>query len=257
MRQRCSLSLRKCRREPAVRVPHIPRSDGKPAWRARVLTLFPELFPGPLSVSVVGSALEAGLWSLDTIDLRSFGLGRHRTVDDHPAGGGAGMVLRCDVVAAAVDEARREAAELPVVFASPRGEPLTQRIASEWAAGPGLVVLAGRFEGVDQRAIEARGMREISIGDYVLSGGELAACVMLDACVRLLPGVIGSAESLTEESFSAGLLEYPQYTRPREWEGRAIPEVLLSGDHRRIAHWRRAEAERITAERRPDLLRKK
>jgi tRNA (guanine37-N1)-methyltransferase len=219
-----------------------------------VVTLYPELFPGPLSVSVVGAALEAGIWSLDTVDLRAFGTGRHRTVDDNPAGGGAGMVLRCDVVAGAIDHVRQGAEDLPLVYASPRGEPLTQRLVGEWAAGPGLVVLAGRFEGVDQRVIEARGLREVSIGDYVLSGGELPALVMIDACVRLLPGVIGSADSLAEESFSAGLLEYPQYTRPREWEGRVIPEVLLSGDHKRIAEWRRAEAERLTGERRPDLM---
>lgn len=233
---------------------HYPQPDGRPPWRARVVTLYPEMFPGPLSVSVVGTALTAGLWSLEAIDLRAFGAGRHRTVDDHPAGGGAGMVLRCDVVAAAVDHARTGAPDLPVVYASPRGEPLSQGLAAEWAAGPGLIVLAGRFEGVDQRVIEARGLREVSLGDYVLSGGELAAFVMFDACARLLPGVIGSSESLAEESFSEGLLEYPQYTRPREWEGRTLPDVLLSGDHKRIAEWRRAEAERLTRERRPDLM---
>ena len=219
-----------------------------------MVTLYPDMFPGPLSVSVVGSALEAGLWSLEAIDLRAFGTGRHRTVDDHPAGGGAGMVLRCDVVAAAIDHARAGAPDLPVVYASPRGQPLSQRMAAEWAAGPGLIVLAGRFEGVDQRVIEGRGLTEVSLGDYVLSGGELAAFVMFDACARLLPGVIGSSESLAEESFSEGLLEYPQYTRPREWEGRTLPEVLLSGDHKRIAEWRRDEAERLTRQRRPDLI---
>ncbi len=219
-----------------------------------MVTLYPDMFPGPLSVSVVGGALEAGLWSLEAIDLRAFGTGRHRTVDDHPAGGGAGMVLRCDVVAAAIDHARAGAPDLPVVYASPRGQPLSQRMAAEWAAGPGLIVLAGRFEGVDQRVIEGRGLTEVSIGDYVLSGGELAAFVMFDACARLLPGVIGSSKSLAEESFSEGLLEYPQYTRPREWEGRTLPEVLLSGDHKRIAEWRRDEAERLTRQRRPDLI---
>lgn len=198
--------------------------------------------------------MAAGIWSLDAIDLRTFGLGRHRTVDDHPAGGGAGMVLRCDVVSAAVDAARAGADDLPLIYASPRGEPLTQRLAAELAGGPGITVLAGRFEGVDERVIEARGLREVSIGDYVLSGGELAAMVMIDACVRLLPGVIGSQDSLGEESFSGGLLEYPQYTRPREWEGRAIPDVLLSGDHKRIAEWRRDQAENLTRQRRPDLL---
>lgn len=236
-------------------MPHFPTSNGTPAWRARVLTLFPQLFPGPLSASVVGGALTAGVWTLDTVDIREFGSGKHRTVDDHPAGGGAGMVLRCDVVAAAIDKAREDAAGLPLLYASPRGEPLTQALAAELASGPGLIMLAGRFEGVDERVIEARGLREISIGDYVLSGGELAAMVLIDTCVRLLPGVIGSKDSLTEESFGAGLLEYPQYTRPRTWEGRDIPEVLLSGDHKRIADWRRTEAERITAERRPDLRR--
>ena len=233
---------------------HFPSSSGKAPWRARVLTLYPEMFPGPLAVSVVGGALAAGIWSLDPMDLRAFGTGRHRTVDDHPAGGGAGMVLRCDVMAAAIDATRAEAGELPLIYASPRGEPFTQALAGEWAAGPGMIVVAGRFEGVDERVIEARGLREVSLGDYVLSGGELAAFVMIDACVRLLPGAIGSPESLAEESFSAGLLEYPQYTRPREWEGRSIPDVLLSGDHKRIAAWRRAEAERLTQERRPDLL---
>jgi tRNA (guanine37-N1)-methyltransferase len=234
-------------------VAHFPQPDGRPPWRARVVTLYPEMFPGPLSVSVVGAALEAGLWSLDAMDLRAFGTGRHRTVDDHPAGGGAGMVLRCDVVAAAIDHARADQPDLPVVYASPRGEPMTQRLVAEWAAGPGLIVLAGRFEGVDERVIEARGLREVSLGDYVLSGGELAAFVMFDACARLLPGVIGSQDSLAEESFSDGLLEYPQYTRPREWEGRTLPDVLLSGDHKRIAEWRRTRAEHLTQERRPDL----
>lgn len=233
---------------------HFPTSGGRPPWRVRIVTLYPELFPGPLAASVVGVARDAGVWSLDTFDLRTFGTGRHRTVDDNPAGGGAGMVLKCDVVAAAIDAALQDNAELPRIYVSPRGEPFSQTIAAELAAGPGALFLAGRFEGVDERVIEARGLREISLGDYVLSGGELAAMVMIDAAVRLLPGVIGSAASLSEESFSNGLLEYPQYTRPREWEGHAIPEVLLSGDHKRIAEWRRAEAERITRERRPDLI---
>ena len=235
-------------------MPHVPTSTGAPPWRAVVLTLLPDAFPGPLGLSLSGGALKAGVWSLDTIDIRASGIGRHRTVDDHPAGGGAGMVLRCDVVAAALDRAREGAAELPAIYASPRGEPFNQRLAVELAAGPGLIVLAGRFEGLDERVIEARGLREVSLGDYVMSGGELAAMVMIDVCVRLLPGVIGSPQSLAEESFASGLLEYPQYTRPREWEGRTIPDVLLSGDHKRIAEWRRREAERITAERRPDLL---
>ncbi len=214
------------------------------------------MFPGPLSTSLVGSALTAGLWSLEAVDLRPFGIGRHRAVDDNPAGGGAGMVMRCDVVAAAVDAARADCAGLPLLYVSPRGEPLKQGLVAELSAAPGMIVLAGRFEGVDERVLEARGLREISLGDYVLSGGELAAMVMIDACVRLLPGVIGKEASLGEESFSDGLLEYPQYTRPRDWEGRSIPDVLLSGDHKRIAEWRRAQAERITRERRPDLLRR-
>jgi tRNA (guanine37-N1)-methyltransferase len=222
-------------------------------WRATVVTLFPELFPGPLGASLAGDALRRGVWSLEAVALRGFGIGRHRQVDDTPAGGGAGMVIRADVVAAALDLARAEAADVPVLYLSPRGEPLTQVLVRELAAAPGVILLAGRFEGVDQRVIDARGIREVSIGDYVLSGGELAAMVLIDAVVRLLPGVIGAAASLAEESFEAGLLEYPHYTRPREWEGRPIPEVLLSGDHKRIAEWRRAEAERLTRERRPDL----
>ncbi|HRD77309.1 MAG TPA: tRNA (guanosine(37)-N1)-methyltransferase TrmD [Hyphomicrobiaceae bacterium] len=223
-------------------------------WRARILTLFPELFPGPLGASLPGQALASGLWSLEAIDVRAFGIGRHRTVDDTPAGGGAGMVMRADVVAAAVDHAARAALELPRLYMSPRGEPLTQALVRELAFGPGVIVLAGRFEGVDERAIEARGLREVSIGDYVLAGGEVAAMVLIEAAVRLIPGVMGAAQSLTEESFEGGLLEYPQYTRPREFEGRQIPDILLSGDHARIAAWRRAEAEKLTHQRRPDLL---
>ena len=225
-------------------------------WRAVVLTLFPEMFPGPLGLSLAGQALKAGTWSLEAIDIRAFGLGRHSTVDDHPAGGGAGMVMRADVVAATIDHARAAAgaAGLPAIFLSPRGRPLTQARARELSTGPGVLLLAGRFEGVDERVIEGRALEEISIGDYVLSGGELPAMVLIDACVRLIPGVMGKCESLAEESFEGGLLEYPQYTRPREWEGRAIPEPLLSGDHKRIAAWRRAEAERLTRERRPDIL---
>jgi len=222
-----------------------------------VLTLFPEMFPGPLGVSLVGQALDAGVWTLATLPLREFGIGRHRAVDDTPAGGGAGMVMRADVIAAAIDQARVDEPSAPLIYLSPRGEPLTQALAAELADGPGVMLLAGRFEGVDERVIAGRNMREVSIGDYVLSGGEIAAMVLLDACVRLLPGVIGGAASLSEESFEDGLLEYPQYTKPREWEGRSIPEVLLSGDHKRIAQWRRAEAERITAARRPDLLQRR
>jgi tRNA (guanine37-N1)-methyltransferase len=224
-------------------------------WRATVVTLFPELFPGPLATSLAGDALKRGLWALDTVPLRDFGSGRHRAVDDTPAGGGPGMVLRADVAAAAIDAAlaRAGSADMPAIYLTPRGVPLTQATVRQLTAGPGAVLLAGRFEGLDQRVIEARRLREVSIGDYVLAGGELAAMVLIDAAVRLLPGVVGAAASLAEESFEAGLLEYPHYTRPREWEGRAIPKVLLSGDHARIARWRRSEAERITRERRPDL----
>ncbi len=237
-------------------MPHRPEPDlARPPWRVSVLTLFPEMFPGPLSMSLAGQALNAGLWSLEIHQIREHGLGRHRAVDDTPAGGGAGMVMRADVIAATVDAARAAGgADLPLIYFTPRGEPLTQHLAHELAEGPGLMLLAGRFEGVDQRVIEARQMREVSIGDYILSGGELAAMVLLDACIRLLPGVVGSPDSLAHESFETGLLEYPLYTRPREWEGRAIPEVLLSGDHRKIAEWQDAEARRITRERRPDLL---
>ncbi|MDO9382183.1 MAG: tRNA (guanosine(37)-N1)-methyltransferase TrmD [Hyphomicrobiaceae bacterium] len=234
-------------------MPHTPTASGR-AWRATVLTLFPEMFPGPLGVSLAGQALGAGIWSLEAQQIRDFGLGRHRAVDDTPAGGGAGMVLRADVLGPAIDQARTRDAESPLVYLSPRGQPLTQAIAHDLAAGPGVILLAGRFEGIDQRVIDGRALREISIGDYVLSGGELAAMVLLDAVVRLLPGVVGASESLQHESFETGLLEHPQYTKPREWEGRTIPEILLSGDHKKIEAWRRAEAEHITAARRPDLL---
>lgn len=223
-------------------------------WRANVLTLFPEMFPGPLGHSLSGQALASGVWSLASVNIRDFGIGRHKTVDDNPAGGGPGMVMRCDVTAAAIDAARSTDPDLPLLYVTPRGTPLTQAVVRELASGPGVLVLAGRFEGVDQRVLEARQAREVSIGDYVLSGGELAAMVLIDACVRLLPGVVGAEESLAEESFEDGLLEYPHYTRPREWEGRAIPEVLLSGDHKRISEWRRSERLGITRERRPDLL---
>jgi len=232
-------------------------ADARAPWRAKIITLFPELFPGPLAASLTGDALRQGLWSLEAIDLRPFGIGRHRNVDDTPAGGGAGMVLRADVVAAAVDatqtRAEAEGAKLPVLVMTPRGEPLTQAIVQELAAGPGAILLAGRFEGFDARVIEARGIREISIGDYILAGGELPAMVLLEAVLRLIPGVLGSAQSLVEESFGAGLLEYPQYTRPREWEGRSIPDVLLNGNHKHIEAWRRAQAEADTQARRPDL----
>lgn len=234
---------------------HTPTGRGRPPWRASVLTLFPEMFPGPLGHSLAGQALKAGLWSLALHQIRDCGIGRHRAVDDTPAGGGAGMVMRADVLAAAIDRARAaEGDDLPLLYMSPRGTPLTQARVRALADGPGVMILAGRFEGIDERLIAARGVAEVSIGDYVLSGGELAAMVVLDACVRLIPGVLGASESLAHESFEGGLLEYPQYTKPRAWEGRPIPDVLLSGDHEKIAAWRRSEAERITRERRPDLL---
>jgi tRNA (guanine37-N1)-methyltransferase len=223
------------------------------SWRATILTLFPGMFPGPLGASLAGRALEDGLWSLDTHDIRAHGLGRHRTVDDTPFGGGAGMVMRPDVVVAALAGARTPADARPLIYLTPRGRLLTQADARRWAAGPGLVLLCGRYEGLDQRAIEASGAEEISVGDYILSGGEPAALVLLDACLRLLPGVMGAAESATEESFAEGLLEYPHYTRPAEWDGRAVPPVLLSGDHGAIRAWRAAQAEDATRIRRPDL----
>ena len=220
-------------------------------WRATTLTLFPDMFPGPLAGSLAGKALSNGIWSLDTHDIRSAGLGRHRSVDDTPFGGGAGMVMRPDVVDAAISAV---ADDRPLLFLTPRGRPFTQADATRLASGPGAILLCGRYEGIDQRVIEAHGAEEVSIGDYVLSGGELAAMVILDACVRLLPGVMGAAESAIEESFSAGLLEYPHYTRPADWQGRAVPGVLLSGDHAAIARWRRDRAEETTRARRPDLL---
>jgi tRNA (guanine37-N1)-methyltransferase len=220
------------------------------SWRATVLTLFPEMFPGPRGASLAGKALAAGRWSLAARDIRAHATDRHRSVDDTPFGGGAGMVLRPDVVDAAI---AAEADGRPLVYLTPRGRPFAQADARRFSEGPGMLLLCGRYEGVDQRVLEARNAEELSIGDYVLSGGELAAMVVLDACVRLLPGVMGAAESAEEESFSAGLLEYPHYTRPAEWQGRAVPDVLLSGNHAAIAAWRRAQAEEITRTRRPDL----
>jgi tRNA (guanine37-N1)-methyltransferase len=220
-------------------------------FAATILTLFPEMFPGPLGMSLAGDALHRGLWSCEARNIREHGLGRHRAVDDTPAGGGPGMVMRADVLAAALDAVPAD--PRPRLLMSPRGKPLAQTQARAWAEGPGLVVLCARFEGVDERVIEARSLIEVSIGDYILSGGEIAALALLDACVRLIPGVMGKTESGAEESFESSLLEYPHYTRPREWEGRAIPDVLTSGDHAAIARWRREEAERITRERRPDL----
>lgn len=230
----------------------------KPAtapWAATVITLLPECFPGPLATSLAGQALHAGKWSLETIALRDFGIGKHASVDDTPAGGGAGMVLRADVVGPALEAAKASSPEnAPLIFLTPRGTPLNQARVRNLAQGPGVTLLAGRFEGVDQRVLDAFAVEEVSIGDYVLSGGEIAAMAVIDACVRLLPDVMGDAQSLLEESFEDGLLEYPQFTRPRSWQGRDIPEILLSGDHRRVAEWRKAEARAVTKSRRPDLL---
>jgi tRNA (guanine37-N1)-methyltransferase len=219
-------------------------------WRATVLTIFPEMLPGPLAYSLAGKALKAGLWRLETVDIRDFARDKHRSVDDAPFGGGPGMVMRPDVLDAAIAGAD---AVGPVILLSPRGERVDQQRVCAFAAGPGIALICGRFEGVDERVLAAREIEELSLGDFVLSGGEPAAIALIDACVRLLPGVVGRAETLAEESFAEGLLEYPQYTRPQLWQGRAVPEVLVSGDHRRIGDWRRAEAERLTRERRPDL----
>jgi tRNA (guanine37-N1)-methyltransferase len=224
------------------------------AWPVTILTLYPEMFPGPLGLSLAGRALEAGIWSLDIVQIRDFATDRHRSVDDTPAGGGAGMVMRADVLAAAVDHALERRPEAPMLAMAPRGEPLTQALVRELASGPGVSILCGRFEGIDERLFEARPIRSVSIGDFVLSGGEPAALALLDACVRLLPGVMGAASSGEEESFESGLLEYPHYTRPLEWEGRRIPEVLRSGDHARIAAWRHERALADTRSRRPDLV---
>ena len=225
-------------------------------FRAAIFTLYPDFFPGPLGQSLSGDALARGLWALEARQIRDHGLGRHKSVDDSPAGGGPGMVIRADVLAASLDAGLPPDDPRPRLLMSPRGRPLTQSRVRELAQGPGVAIVCGRFEGVDERVIEARGLEEVSIGDYVLSGGELGAMVLLDACVRLIPGVMGKLESGSEESFEAGLLEYPHYTRPRDFEGRPIPVVLLSGDHAKIAAWRRAQALEITQARRPDLLKK-
>jgi tRNA (guanine37-N1)-methyltransferase len=224
------------------------------SFRASVLTLYPEMFPGALGLSLAGRALAAGIWSLDVTQIRDFASDRHRTVDDTPAGGGAGMVMRADILAKAIDAVSPPDDRRPRLLMSPRGMPLDQAKVRALAAGPGLIVVCGRFEGVDQRVIEARGLEEVSVGDYILSGGEPAALLLLDAVVRLLPGVMGNETSGAHESFEDGLLEYPHYTRPQAFEGRAIPDVLISGNHAKIAEWRRAAAERLTAERRPDLI---
>lgn len=227
------------------------------AWKAKVLTLFPEMFPGVLGGSLTGKALQEGLWSLEPIDIRMFGDGKHRNVDDTPAGGGAGMVLRADVVGKAIDFADKgvDRADWPVIYLSPRGKPFDQAMARRFSKAKGITLLCGRFEGVDQRVLDAREVEEVSLGDFVLSGGEIAAQALIDATVRLIPRVLGNAESIEEESFSDGLLEHPQYTRPSDWEGRKIPEILLSGHHAKIAEWRSQQSEKLTKERRPDLWR--
>lgn len=222
-------------------------------WRATVLTLFPEMFPGVLGHSLIGKALQKQLWSLDVRDIREHGLGKHRTVDDTPSGGGPGMVMRADVACAAIDAARASNPDVPSLYLSPRGAPLTQARVRDLASGQGAILLCGRFEGLDQRAVDARNLEEISLGDFVLAGGEIAAQALIEAVVRLIPGVLGAEASPEEESFSQGLLEYPQFTRPQRFEGRDIPEVLTSGNHKEISKWRQAEAERLTKARRPDL----
>ena len=222
-------------------------------WTAKVLTIFPDMLPGPLGHSLVGQALDEGIWALEAVNIRDFATDRHKSVDDVPFGGGAGMVMRPNVVAAALDQVAAEAPGLPRLYLTPRGRSLTQERIEHLAKGPGVVVLCGRFEGVDQRVVEARDLEEVSLGDFVMSGGELAAMALIDACVRLLPGVIGASASLAEESFNEDLLEYPQFTRPQIWEGRPVPDILLSGHHARIREWRRSQSEAVTKSRRPDL----
>ena len=224
----------------------------EPPWTAKVLTLFPEMFPGPLGLSLAGQGLKAGCWSLETVDIREFASNKHRSVDDAPFGGGPGMVMRPDVVSAAIEAAATDPS-LALIYLTPRGRPLTQARVRELAGGPGVVLLCGRYEGLDERVLDAHDLEELSLGDFVLSGGEAAAIALIDASVRLLPGIVGSAESLTDESFEHGLLEYPQYTRPQVWKSRAVPEVLVSGHHEKVRAWRKEQAETITRERRPDL----
>jgi tRNA (guanine37-N1)-methyltransferase len=231
-------------------------SEAQTPWAATVLTLFPEMFPGPLGISLAGKALSDGIWSMQTRNIRDYAADKHRSVDDTPAGGGPGMVLRADVLAAAIDASVQADDLRPRWLMSPRGKPFNQSMAAELAAGPGIVLVAGRFEGFDQRVIEARRLTEVSVGDYVLSGGEIAAMAVIDAAVRLLPDVLGNPESVRTESFADGLLEYPQYTRPQLFEGRAIPDVLLSGNHQEIAKWRREQSLRVTRSRRADLIKK-
>ena len=223
-------------------------------WRASVLTLFPDMFPGPLSISLASKALEARIWSLDVHDIKTHGIGPHRKVDDSPAGGGPGMVMRADVAAAAIDAVHGKDDPRPLIYLTPRGAPLTQARVRSLSTGPGVTLFCARFEGLDERIVASRAMEEISLGDFVLAGGEIAACALLEACVRLLPGVMGAENSALEESFEGGLLEYPHYTRPQDFEGRAIPKVLNSGDHSEIARWRQKMAESLTKTRRPDLF---
>lgn len=234
-----------------------PTDIGQTPWHASVLTLFPDAFPGVLGASIIGGAEKSGIWQLETVDIRDFSVNRHRTVDSSPSGGGPGMVLKPDVAAKAIDSVVNSdlgsGSDRPLIYLTPRGKPLTQKRVRELASGPGLIAFCGRFEGLDERVIEGRQMEEISIGDFILAGGEVAAQVMIEACVRLLPGVLGTAQSADDESFETGLLEYPLYTKPREFEGRAVPEVLLSGDHKKIAQWRRQKSEEITKARRPDM----
>ena len=222
-------------------------------WKAKVLTLFPEMFPGPLGLSLAGQGLEAGAWALEAVDIRNFAADKHRTVDDPPFGGGPGMVMRPDVVSEAIDATAGADPSLALIYLTPRGRPLTQARVGELARGPGIVLLCGRYEGLDERVLDAHGLAEISLGDFVLSGGEAAAITLIDASVRLLPGIVGNGKSLTDESFEQGLLEYPQYTRPQVWKNRAVPEVLVSGHHEKVRAWRKEQAETITRERRPDL----
>ncbi|OCX66993.1 tRNA (guanosine(37)-N1)-methyltransferase TrmD [Thioclava sp. SK-1] len=241
-------------RQPRSLMDEPPQLKG--AWKAKIVTLFPEAFPGVLGLSLTGKARDQGLWALDTVDLRMFGVGKHKNVDDTPAGGGAGMVLRADVVGAALEEAARSVdpqSNWPVVYMSPRGKPFDQAMAQRFARCDGMTILCGRFEGVDERVLEHYGIEEVSMGDFVLTGGELPAQALIDATVRLLPGVLGNAESAVDESHSNGLLEHPQYTRPAEWEGRQIPDVLTSGHHGKIDAWRREMSEQITQDRRPDM----
>jgi len=223
------------------------------SWLAKILTIFPDMLPGPLGHSLVGQALDAGRWSLEAVNIRDFATDRHKSVDDMPFGGGAGMVMRPNVVAAALDDVAARAPDLPRLYLTPRGRSLTQERIEHLAKGPGVVVLCGRFEGVDQRVVEARSLEEVCLGDFVMSGGELAAMALIDACIRLLPGVLGAPASLAEESFKEDLLEYPQFTRPNVWEGRSVPDILLSGHHARIREWRKSQSEAVTKARRPDL----